>query len=106
MERKDGPVLGIESSCDETAAAILDADGRILAERVLSQISAHAAFGGVVPEIAAREHLAALDAMVRDALGEAGLGFSDLAAIAATAGPGLIGGLLVGTGYAKGAAIA
>ncbi len=106
MERKDGPVLGIESSCDETAAAILAPDGRILAERVLSQIADHAAFGGVVPEIAARAHLTALDAMVRDTLREAGLAFTDLAAIAATAGPGLIGGLLVGTGYAKGAAIA
>jgi len=106
MERKDGPVLGIESSCDETAAAILAPDGRILAERVLSQIADHAAFGGVVPEIAARAHLTALDAMVRDTLREAGLKFTDLAAIAATAGPGLIGGLLVGTGYAKGAAIA
>lgn len=101
-----GPVLGIESSCDETAAAILAADGTILAERVLSQIADHAAFGGVVPEIAARAHLTALDAMVRDAMREAGLAFSGLAAIAATAGPGLIGGLLVGTGYAKGAAIA
>jgi len=106
MERKDGPVLGIESSCDETAAAILAADGSILAERVLSQIADHAAFGGVVPEIAARAHLTALDAMVKDTLREAGLEFTDLAAIAATAGPGLIGGLLVGTGYAKGAAIA
>jgi len=107
MERKDiGAVLGIESSCDETAAAILAPDGSILAERVLSQIADHAAFGGVVPEIAARAHLAALDAMVKDALRAAGLGFADLAAIAGTAGPGLIGGLLVGTGYAKGAAIA
>jgi N6-L-threonylcarbamoyladenine synthase len=114
MERKGaiitkpvpGPVLGIESSCDETAAAVLDADGRILAERVLSQIADHAAFGGVVPEIAARAHLAALGALVADALREAGLGYADLAAIAATAGPGLIGGLLVGTGFAKGAAIA
>ncbi|WP_234729371.1 tRNA (adenosine(37)-N6)-threonylcarbamoyltransferase complex transferase subunit TsaD [Acidocella facilis] len=107
MERKDdAPILGIESSCDETAAAILAPDGRILAELVLSQIEDHAAFGGVVPEIAARAHLAALDAMVRQALREAGLGFADLACIAATAGPGLIGGLLVGTGYAKGAALA
>jgi N6-L-threonylcarbamoyladenine synthase len=107
MERKvSGPVLGIESSCDETAVAVLAADGTILAERLLSQMADHAAFGGVVPEIAARKHLAVLPAMVRDAMGEAGVGFSDLAAIAATAGPGLIGGLLVGTGYAKGAAIA
>ena len=106
MERKDAPILGIESSCDETAAAVLAPDGSILAELVLSQIADHAAFGGVVPEIAARAHLAALDAMVRQALRQAGVGFANLAAIAATAGPGLIGGLLVGTGYAKGAALA
>lgn len=110
MERKalapTRPVLGIESSCDETAAAVLAPDGTILAERVLSQISDHAAFGGVVPEIAARAHLSALSAMVADALREAGIGFKGLDAIAATAGPGLIGGLLVGTGFAKGAAIA
>jgi N6-L-threonylcarbamoyladenine synthase len=110
MERKAAlitrPVLGIESSCDETAAAVLAPDGQILAELVLSQIADHAAFGGVVPEIAARAHLSALPSLVRDALRQAGLGFSDLAAIAATAGPGLIGGLLVGSGYARGAAIA
>lgn len=108
MERKAalGPVLGIETSCDETAAAVLAADGTILAERVLSQIADHAAFGGVVPEIAARAHLAVLPGMVASTLAEAGLGFGDLAAIAATAGPGLIGGLLVGSGYAKGAALA
>ena len=110
MERKAAtitrPVLGIESSCDETAAAVLAPDGAILAELVLSQIADHAAFGGVVPEIAARAHLSALPALVQDALRQAGLGFSDLAAIAATAGPGLIGGLLVGSGYARGAAIA
>jgi N6-L-threonylcarbamoyladenine synthase len=114
MERKaenpevvlSGPVLGIESSCDETAAAILAPDGRILAERVLSQITDHAAFGGVVPEIAARAHLAALAPMVADAMREAGTGYADLAAIAATAGPGLIGGLIIGSGFAKGAALA
>jgi N6-L-threonylcarbamoyladenine synthase len=110
MERKavtvDGPVLGIESSCDETAAAILAPDGRILAERVLSQITDHAAFGGVVPEIAARAHLAALAPMVADAMAEAQLDFAGLAAIAATAGPGLIGGLIIGSGFAKGAALA
>jgi N6-L-threonylcarbamoyladenine synthase len=110
MERKAAsismPVLGIESSCDETAAAVLAPDGSILAERVLSQIADHAAFGGVVPEIAARAHLSALSALVADALREAKLGFAELGAIAATAGPGLIGGLLIGTGFAKGAAIA
>jgi len=109
MERKaaaQGPVLGIESSCDETAAAVLGLDGTILAECVLSQLDDHRAFGGVVPEIAARAHLAALGPMVRQVLAQAGVGFGDLAAITATAGPGLIGGLLVGTGYAKGAALA
>ena len=114
MERKaetseaplSGPVLGIESSCDETAVTILAADGRILAERVLSQIADHAAFGGVVPEIAARAHLVALAPMVADAMREAKTGFADLAAIAATAGPGLIGGLIIGSGFAKGAALA
>jgi N6-L-threonylcarbamoyladenine synthase len=109
MERKvlaPGPVLGIESSCDETAAAVLAADGTILAERVLSQIADHAPFGGVVPEIAARAHLLHLPEIVRAVMAEAGLDFKNLAAVAATAGPGLIGGLLVGTGFAKGAAIA
>ncbi|MDR3521036.1 MAG: tRNA (adenosine(37)-N6)-threonylcarbamoyltransferase complex transferase subunit TsaD [Acidocella sp.] len=104
--RAPGCVLGIESSCDETAAAVLAPDGEILAERVLTQLADHAAFGGVVPEIAARAHLAALGPLVADALAEAGVGFADLGAIAATAGPGLIGGLLVGTGFAKGAALA
>ncbi len=101
-----GPVLGIETSCDETAAAILDADGRILAEAVLSQLAEHASFGGVVPEIAARAHLAHLPEMVGSVLREAGLRWSDLAAVAASAGPGLIGGLIVGSGFAKGAALA
>ncbi len=101
-----GPVLGIETSCDETAAAILDADGRILAEAVLSQLAEHARFGGVVPEIAARAHLAHLPDMVGSVLRAAGLGWGDLAAVAASAGPGLIGGLIVGSGFAKGAALA
>ncbi len=102
----EGPVLGIESSCDETAAAILAPDGSILAERVLSQIADHAPWGGVVPEIAARAHLAALGPMVADAMAQTGVGFADLGAIAATAGPGLIGGLIIGSGFAKGAALA
>lgn len=100
-----GPVLGIETSCDETAAAVLAQDGTILAEAVLSQAE-HQAFGGVVPEIAARAHLAHLPGLVARVMAQAGLGFNDLAAIAASAGPGLIGGLIVGSGYAKGAALA
>lgn len=100
-----GPVLGIESSCDDTAAAVLAPDGRVLAEAVLSQAD-HAAFGGVVPEIAARAHLAHLPALVARVMAQSGQGYSDLAAIAASSGPGLIGGLIVGSGFAKGAALA
>ena len=101
-----GAILGIESSCDETAAAILDADGAILAEAVLSQQADHAPFGGVVPEIAARAHLAHLPGLVRQVMTEAGLGFAGLGGIAASCGPGLIGGLIVGAGVAKGIALA
>jgi N6-L-threonylcarbamoyladenine synthase len=100
------PVLGIESSCDETAAAVLDADGAILAEAVLTQRAEHQPFGGVVPEIAARAHLHYLPGLVGDVLRDAGLTVRDLGAVAATAGPGLIGGLIVGTQFAKGIALA
>ena len=100
------PVLGIESSCDETAAAVLDMDGRILAEAVLGQEREHAPFGGVVPEIAARAHLAHLPDLVRRVMGQAGLGFAELGGVAASGGPGLIGGLIVGSGVAKGIALA
>ena len=100
-----GPVLGIETSCDETAAAVLAGDGSILAEAVLSQQD-HGAFGGVVPEIAARAHLHHLPALVRQVMDTAGLGFGDLAAVAATTGPGLIGGLIVGAGLGRGLALA
>ncbi len=100
-----GPVLGIESSCDETAVAVLAGDGRILAEHVLSQEREHAPYGGVVPEIAARAHLAHLPRMIREATEQAGLGTGDLACVAASGGPGLIGGLIVGSGFARGIAI-
>jgi N6-L-threonylcarbamoyladenine synthase len=100
-----GPVLGIESSCDETAAALLGVDGCILAEAVLSQQD-HAAFGGVVPEIAARAHLAHLPGLVRHVMDTARLDFGALGGIAATTGPGLIGGLIVGSGIGKGIAMA
>ncbi len=102
---QSGPLLGIELSCDETAAAVLDAEGRVLAEAVLSQ-SEHARYGGVVPEVAARAHLAHLPRLVRNVLGEAGVGVADLAGVAASAGPGLIGGLVVGASLAKGIALA
>jgi N6-L-threonylcarbamoyladenine synthase len=94
-------VLGIETSCDETAAALVDGEGRILAEAVRSQLEQHAPYGGVVPEIAARAHVVVLDRLIAQVMAEAGLGFGQLAGIAATAGPGLIGGLLVGLITAK-----
>jgi N6-L-threonylcarbamoyladenine synthase len=101
-----GPVLGIESSCDETAAAVLDETGRVLAEAVLSQESEHAPYGGVVPEIAARAHLAFLPQQVERVMDQAGVGFAELGGVAASGGPGLIGGLIVGSQFAKGIAIA
>jgi N6-L-threonylcarbamoyladenine synthase len=104
--REDALVLGLESSCDETAAAILRADGAILAEAVLSQLEDHTPYGGVVPEIAARAHLAHLPALVRRVLAQAGTTPGGLSAVAATAGPGLIGGLIVGATLGKGIAIA
>jgi N6-L-threonylcarbamoyladenine synthase len=100
-----GPVLGIETSCDETAAAILAPDGTVLAERLLSQQD-HLPYQGVVPELAARAHLAHLPRIVAETLDAAGLRPADLGAVAATTGPGLIGGLLVGANYAKGLALA
>src|SRR5512135_1086714 len=103
-------VLGIETSCDETAAAVVrrDADGAgtVLSDIVLSQIEDHAAFGGIVPEIAARAHVEALDGLVKAALSEAGRTLADIDAVAATAGPGLIGGVLVGLTTAKAIALA
>jgi N6-L-threonylcarbamoyladenine synthase len=99
-------VLGIESSCDETAAAVLGANGTILAETVFSQQAEHAAFGGVVPEIAARAHLQRLPDLVADTMRKAGLRHGALQAVAATSGPGLIGGLIVGASFGKGVALA
>jgi N6-L-threonylcarbamoyladenine synthase len=103
-------VLAIETSCDETAAAVVardgEATGRVLANVVLSQLDEHRPFGGVVPEIAARSHLDQLDSLVARALEEAGIGFDRLDGIAATGGPGLIGGVFVGTMTAKAIAAA
>lgn len=93
-------VLGIESSCDETAVAVVDENRRILSHRLLSQRE-HLAYGGVVPEVAARAHLEHMDHLVEEALAEAGVTLGDLSAIAVTAGPGLIGGVLVGVMTAK-----
>ncbi|HSA80582.1 MAG TPA: tRNA (adenosine(37)-N6)-threonylcarbamoyltransferase complex transferase subunit TsaD, partial [Geminicoccaceae bacterium] len=94
-------VLGIETSCDETAAALVDGARRVLAEALFSQEDRHAPFGGVVPEIAARAHVEILDRLIARVMAEAGLRFDQLAGVAATAGPGLIGGLIVGLVTAK-----
>jgi N6-L-threonylcarbamoyladenine synthase len=101
-----GLILGIESSCDETAAAVVERGTRTLSSVVASQIKTHARYGGVVPELASREHLRAIVPVVRAALAEAGVGLGDLDAIAVTAGPGLAGALLVGITYAKALAAA
>jgi N6-L-threonylcarbamoyladenine synthase len=89
-------ILGIESSCDETAAALVTGDRQVLAHRLLGQEAAHAPFGGVVPEIAARAHVEALEPLIVAALADAKLTLADVDAVAATAGPGLIGGVMVG----------
>jgi N6-L-threonylcarbamoyladenine synthase len=96
-----GLILGIESSCDETAAAVVDADFRTLSNIVASQIALHTNYGGVVPELASREHLRNIVPVVREAIREAGISYADLDAIAVTEGPGLAGALLVGITFAK-----
>jgi len=101
-----GLILGIESSCDETAAAVVERGARTLSSVVASQIATHARYGGVVPELASREHLRAIVPVVRAALSEAKIGLVDLDAIAVTSGPGLAGALLVGITYAKALAFA
>ena len=101
-----GLILGIESSCDETAAAVVERGARTLSSVVASQIDTHARYGGVVPELASREHLRAVVPVVEAALKEAGVALSDLDAIAVTSGPGLAGALLVGITYAKALAFA
>ncbi len=99
-------MLGIETSCDETAAAVVDGARQIRANLVLSQLDEHRPYGGVVPEIAARSHLDHIDRLIARALDEAGIGFGELDGVAATAGPGLIGGVFVGVMTAKAIAAA
>jgi N6-L-threonylcarbamoyladenine synthase len=99
-------ILGLESSCDDSAAALVTADRRILAQRVVGQNSAHQPYGGVVPEIAARAHVEVLPGLIRQVLDEAGATVADLDGVAATAGPGLIGGVMVGLLAGKGLALA
>ena len=102
-------VLGIETTCDETAAALVrrheDGRGEILSNIVLSQTAEHAAFGGVVPEIAARAHVEVLDRVIAEAMRQAKIGFAALDGVAAAAGPGLIGGVIVGLTTAKAIAL-
>ncbi|AJP74688.1 tRNA (adenosine(37)-N6)-threonylcarbamoyltransferase complex transferase subunit TsaD [Sphingomonas hengshuiensis] len=99
-------ILGIESSCDETAAALVESDGTIRAHQLARQEDAHRPYGGVVPEIAARAHVEALGPLIEAALAEAGVTLDDVDAIAATAGPGLIGGVMVGLVTGKALALA
>ena len=94
-------ILGIETSCDETAAAVVSGDRKVLSCVVASQLATHGKYGGVVPELASREHLRAIVPVVRAALEQAEVGFDDLSAVAVTEGPGLVGSLLVGITYAK-----
>src|SRR6201998_4540656 len=103
---RNGLILGIQSSGDETAAAIVERGSRTLSSVVASQIATHAHYGGVVPELASREHLRAIVPVVRAALAQANITFNDLDAIAVTSGPGLAGALLVGITYAKALAFA
>jgi N6-L-threonylcarbamoyladenine synthase len=110
--RATGPltVLGLETSCDETAASVVRlspaGEATVLSSVVHSQIDDHAAFGGVVPEIAARSHVEMIDGVVRRAMNEAGLGYEALDGVAATAGPGLVGGVMVGLSFGKAVALA
>jgi len=94
-------ILGIETSCDETAAAVITADGRVRSSVVASQADLHAKYGGVVPEVASRRHLELVVPVIREALGDAGITLDDLDRVAVTQGPGLIGALLVGLAAAK-----
>ncbi|MDE6838244.1 MAG: tRNA (adenosine(37)-N6)-threonylcarbamoyltransferase complex transferase subunit TsaD, partial [Acutalibacter sp.] len=98
-------ILGIESSCDETAAAVVEDGRRVLSNIVASQVEEHKIYGGVVPEIASRRHCEAVSAVVKEALKQAGASLSDLGAVAVTSEPGLIGALLVGVSFAKGLAL-
>ena len=106
MAQRLNIVLGIESSCDETAAALVRGDRTILAQRIASQDDAHRPYGGVVPEIAARAHAERLTPLIAQTLADAGMTLADVDAVAATAGPGLIGGVMVGLVTAKALAMA
>jgi len=99
-------ILGIESSCDETAASIVEDGVKIFSSKIASQIEIHARYGGVVPEVASRQHMLAIIPIIRQVMEEAGVAWTDLAAVAVTKGPGLAGSLLVGVNTAKAIALA
>ncbi len=101
MDNDKNYILGIETSCDETAAAVVDSGRHIISSKIASQIDVHALYGGVVPEIASREHLKTIVPVVDQALEEAKITAADLSAVAVTVGPGLVGALLVGVSFAK-----
>lgn len=103
--RDKGPVLGIESSCDETAAAVYDGAAGLRSHTLFSQVALHAAYGGVVPELASRDHVRRINLLIRQALSDAGLSAADLGGVAYTAGPGLVGALMVGGSVAAGLAL-
>ena len=98
-------ILGIETSCDETAAALVEDGRKVLSNVVASQIEEHKIYGGVVPEIASRRHSEAISAVVEEALTQGGISLAQVSAIAVTCAPGLIGALLVGVNFAKGLAL-
>src|SRR5687768_666471 len=96
VRQSHGSVLGLETSCDETAAAIMDTEGRVLSNIISSQHDVHRPFGGVVPELASRSHIQAIETVTRTALEQAALRWPDIGSVAVTQGPGLAGALLVG----------
>ena len=99
-------ILSVESSCDETAVAIVQDGRHVLTDRIASQVELHRIYGGVVPEIASRKHIEAIYALAEDALAKTGISRSDIDAVAVTYAPGLIGAVLVGVNFAKAAALA
>lgn len=104
--KPDALILGIETSCDDSAAAVVRGGREVLVNRIATQVPCHQKFGGVVPEVASRKHLEAIAPLVRETLAEAGLGLTDLDGLAVTYGPGLVGSLLVGVSFAKALAYA
>ena len=106
MEEKNIKILAIESSCDETAAAVVENGRKVLSNVISTQIDIHTLYGGVVPEIASRKHLERINQVVKEALKQASVTLEDIDAIAVTYGPGLVGALLVGTAEAKAIAYA